>query len=205
MKLHGYGEDALTLWALTSQMGEILRQLEEETAPEDCDVFYRPSFGRRGGNNSAQFGEFDFIILAGNCIYLGESKWDGSSLNIVDGTIELADNQSQRHEIFRAYIQQWAFGEYQDWEDFRTKAQLPYGKPVPKAKSLLARNLRLILGKIRHRYGVSSAVKNVLLYCHRGIQQPPGSASDEFKLVVLDYSGAMEDGIVTWQFPKVPR
>ncbi len=42
----GYGEDALTMWALSYSMGEILRQLDDDTAPSEAVVFYRPSGGR---------------------------------------------------------------------------------------------------------------------------------------------------------------
>ena len=70
MQILGYGEDSLTLWALKRELGTILRSLCDTSRPENCKVLYRPSFGRGHG-----FGEFDFIILADACVYLGESKW----------------------------------------------------------------------------------------------------------------------------------
>ena len=61
-KLLGYGEDFLTLWALEEQLAAILSKFEDHTPASDCLAFYRPSFGRSGGENSAEFGEFDAII-----------------------------------------------------------------------------------------------------------------------------------------------
>lgn len=73
-KIFGYGEDALTLWLLKNQPHEILRQFNDEGKPSDCLVFYRPSFGRSGGPDSAEFGEFDAILASKENVYLIESK-----------------------------------------------------------------------------------------------------------------------------------
>ena len=75
----GYGEDALTLWALKKQLTKILGTFKDSTDMVDCLVFYRPSFGRSGGPNSAEFGEFDAIVASKERIYLIESKWDNHS------------------------------------------------------------------------------------------------------------------------------
>jgi len=74
----GYGEDAFTLWALKHKTSIILNSFQDQTAPSDCLFFYRPSFGRSGGEESAEFGEFDAIIGSSDNIYLIESKWDNS-------------------------------------------------------------------------------------------------------------------------------
>jgi len=66
MKLFGYGEDFLTLWALTKVTKTILNKLNDETPPDSCKIIYRPSFGRAGGsmeNQRAEFGEFDAILV----------------------------------------------------------------------------------------------------------------------------------------------
>ena len=63
MKILGYGEDFLTFWAVSRKLAEILSQLNDDANPEDCEVFYRPSFGRRAGKNRSEFGEFDAIII----------------------------------------------------------------------------------------------------------------------------------------------
>ena len=68
MKLLGYGEDALTYWALTQRLTDILQPFGD--SPNKTEViFFRPSFGRRSSSNpdapnerGAQFGEFDAII-----------------------------------------------------------------------------------------------------------------------------------------------
>ena len=37
--MFGYGEDALTLWALHERLGELLRQLGDSTPPGETVVF----------------------------------------------------------------------------------------------------------------------------------------------------------------------
>ena len=68
-----YGEDGLTLKYTREKLGEILVKLGDDSHPEDCTVFYRPSFGK------GQYGEFDAIISTTKKAYLVESKWDGSA------------------------------------------------------------------------------------------------------------------------------
>ena len=75
-KILGYGEDALTLWALKHRTSDILESFQDQTAPSDCLIFYRPSFGRHSKEGSAVFGEFDAILVSSENIYLIESKWD---------------------------------------------------------------------------------------------------------------------------------
>ena len=79
MQIFGYGEDSLTLWALKHELPFILQSLGDSVSPENCLIFYRPSFGRRGGNGRAEFGEFDFIMATEGSLYLGETKLDNSS------------------------------------------------------------------------------------------------------------------------------
>lgn len=69
-KIMGYGEDALTIWALKNKLSIILGAFNDQTDPKDCLVFYRPSFGRSGGSGSAEFGEFDAIVASKQKIYL---------------------------------------------------------------------------------------------------------------------------------------
>jgi hypothetical protein len=73
-RIIGYGEDALTLWELQHKTKEILSEFRDKTAPQDCLVFYRPSFGRSGGVESAEFGEFDAIIAPKEKFYLVERE-----------------------------------------------------------------------------------------------------------------------------------
>ena len=89
----GYGEDSLTLWALTKGLSEFLGYLGESAA-EPTEIFYRPSFGRNIG-----IGEFDFIIKIGRKTYFGESKWPLSAKRNERNTcrIRLGANQIRRH------------------------------------------------------------------------------------------------------------
>jgi hypothetical protein len=112
MQVIGYGEDALTLWAIANKLDVILDRLGDDSEPSACKVFYRPSFGRHGGESSAQFGEFDFIILGRHCLYLGESKWDRSPKGKENGVLKLRTEKTRRHEVFRFYIDHWAYGEH---------------------------------------------------------------------------------------------
>ena len=52
IKILGYGEDAFTLWALKHRTSKILEAFKEQTAPSDCLIFYRPSFGRHSKKGS---------------------------------------------------------------------------------------------------------------------------------------------------------
>lgn len=207
MEILSYGEDALTLWALKNKLEFILRELDESSNPEKRLTFFRPSFGRRGGKNSSQFGEFDFILLTANHIYLGESKWDGSSEKIVDSKLELRDEQLLRHKLFKFYIDEWAFGPYKDnqWQIFveEAKPKLIHEnieKPIAPGNSLLAENLQTTLKLIREYYTDTGQpeIKNVLLYFHKNLDsnQLPQKAGDDFDVVLIDYSKELTEGYI---------
>ena len=69
-KIIGYGEDALTYWALTKKLKYVLNELSDNSMPKNCVLYYRPSFGRGGGGC---FGEFDSILQTDNWLYLIEA------------------------------------------------------------------------------------------------------------------------------------
>ena len=98
-KILGYGEDALTLLALKSHMSKILERFEDKSDPSKCLVFYRPSFGRSGGEKSSEFGEFDAMVASLENIYLIESKWDNLSNN-ENYKVKIKNVQQLRHDIF---------------------------------------------------------------------------------------------------------
>lgn len=203
MEILAYGEDALTLWALKHKLNYILQKLNDSSNLSKCQAFYRPSFGRRGGKNSSQFGEFDLILLTRNCIYLGESKWENSSEKIVDGKIELREEQILRHKLFRFYITEWAFGSYEnnEWKRFSREArpkliQEGIEKPIAPENSLLAENLRTILKSIKEKYSQQPPIKDILLYFHKTNNQNLQSVGDGFKLVKIDYSEERTDNYI---------
>lgn len=120
----GYGEDSLTLWALSQRMPEILRTLGDATPPSDAVVFFRPSCGRGGpiGEDGLRslFGEFDAIIGTLSAVYLVEAKWHQSG-EVRDGLVDLADRQLVRHRIFASYLALWreaSSGDKESWESF---------------------------------------------------------------------------------------
>jgi hypothetical protein len=196
VQLIGYGEDALTLWAVRHKLGAILQALGDLSDPSNCVVFYRPSFGRSGGDKSPQFGEFDFIILAQACLYLGESKWDRSS-KMNKGELPLNTVQQSRHRIFRFYVKQWMSEDDTGWGEFLARAdeerdRFDIKKPLAPENSLLAENLQAVLEVIRYRYSSVPRIRDVLLYLHKGqsADELPAQIADGFELVLLDYSEA---------------
>jgi hypothetical protein len=197
MEMLAYGEDALTLWALRDKLLSILQFLHDSTSATECQIIFRPSFGRKGGLRSPQFGEFDFIILSKKLLYLGESKWDRSSEKIEEGILTLRPEQQLRHDIFKFYITEWAFGCYtnQDWAIFKTESipklqVLGIEKAIAPAGSLLASNLQTVLRVIRNHYTSLPEVKNILLYLHSGSAKRPlfQRAGKDFDVIPVDYS-----------------
>jgi hypothetical protein len=203
MKLYGYGEDALTLWALKTKLPEILEALKDNSPLSECELFFRPSFGRRGGKNSSQFGEFDFIILARDRLYLGESKWDKSPEVTDSGTIELREEQTLRHRLFEFYIQEWAFGQYTGWGEFVTaaspRALEKFQKPLAPKESLLANNLKSVMGIIRDHFSPikpqKPRIQNVLLYLYGSSKEKPipnkVKSKLKFQVVPIKYPSDM--------------
>lgn len=195
MEFFAYGEDALTLWALKEKFSEILMLIGDNSEPNSCKIFYRPSFGR--GQNC--FGEFDFIILANKVIYLGESKWTGSTEKIINNVIELKGEQVKRHEIFQFYVSEWAFGKHSSWNEFREKKnnqlQLLHAV-IPSEKTILAKNLKTLLAIIRNCYSSVPVIKNMLLFLHNGKEKIPLRASNNFEVVPINYSKNTIDNFI---------
>lgn len=108
MKILGYGEDALTLWALKNKMPDILACVRDTSSAEECLVLFRPSFGRSGGPTSSQFGEFDFILATPRGVHLGETKWQNSP-EVKEPIIELKKEQIER-TYYRTWIQKPSLG-----------------------------------------------------------------------------------------------
>ena len=202
MQMLGYGEDALTLWAIKNKLDVILEAVGDSSDSSMCQVFFRPSFGRRGGNSSPQFGEFDFIILSKDRLYLGESKWVRSSEKLKGGILELRVEQKRRHEVFKFYVEQWAFGSHSSWREFidRVRLVLQSGaaKPLAPENSLLATNLKAVLGVIKKQYASVPDIRNVLLYLYDGktVEQLPQKATEDFDLVCIDYSADTLDSFI---------
>lgn len=195
MQILAYGEDALTLWALKNKLADMLQMVNDTSDLSRCRAFFRPSFGRSGGAKSPQFGEFDFILLANSCLYLGESKWDKSSEKIRDGVLSLRNEQLLRHEMLRFYVEEWAFGNCAGWGEFEKQANIKLmqrgiTKPVAPENSLLAANLQAVLATIKHHYTELPVIKNMLLFLYNAPDKPrlPKAAGKDFLVVPIDYS-----------------
>ena len=226
MKVYAYGEDALTLWAIKSKLPEILKQLnggkdEAEEVVTDCKIFFRPSFGR--GKN---YGEFDFIILANDKLYLGESKWDRSLIKFEDKSkkkLKLDAPQNMRHKIFSWYVDKMK--NIEDWSAFNEKDKADFnsahpGKTIPGTDTVLAKNLMTVLGMILNSKIEKLKIKNVFLYFYNtedvekspkkkpaktleilnGIKQQQqeshNSENEEFQIVTMDYSKVAKNNLI---------
>jgi hypothetical protein len=198
MRLYGYGRDVLTLCAISRNFDDVLAALDDSSLQSDCQTFYRPRFGRRGVQRGPDLGEFEFIILSHRCLYLGESKWHRSPGTIEGGIVQIEPDLTLRHEIFKFYVEHWAYGNYQDWGAFRKQCQPLVEKRLPKKDTRMARNLQTVLCVIREHFPTQPAVRDVLLYFHKADPQgpPPQGASGGFDLVCVDCSAAVRDNYV---------
>lgn len=124
----GYGEDALTYWALTNELEQVLKTLNDNTDRELLTILYRPRFGRIAKSKKGSrlnkagpgFGEFDAIISTPTTIYLIETKWTKSG-EAKAGEVSLEPKQVQRHHIMKAYLDAWAEmyqGNNIEWKTF---------------------------------------------------------------------------------------
>lgn len=128
----GYGEDALTMWALSRRMGEILHQLKDHSPPHDAVVFYRPSCGRgerwwkKRGVRSL-FGEFDAIIGTKTGVYLVEAKWSRPG----NRNPKPGDGQLERHRIFHSYLILRRKDTAMEWDAFVESAAPDFARAHP--------------------------------------------------------------------------
>lgn len=201
MKILGYGEDALTLWALKHYASRILDKFHDKTDASNCLVFYRPSFGRHSKGRSV-FGEFDAILASKENIYLIESKWDNlTEFNNAEFT--LREEQTLRHEVFSWYLTHWHKKYSGNWEPFINENQNSFkfnGKTIAPKDSLLARNLEFILNKIQEycEHISENNIKNVLLFFYNNEKStPPKKTNKAFKLIPIEYNKEIEDNFVT--------
>jgi len=191
--LYAYGEDALTLWALTHRLDQILSELGDDSPPDACRIYYRPSFGRRGGPNRAEFGEFDAIIMARQALYLVESKWCPAGKKPSRHALRLAPHQIERHVIFGQYVEQWLALRPRVWAGFTATASLTLSdgtsKNVASAGSLLARSLETMLSAIAERYSACPPVHNVLIYFHHAVPADKlPRPHNGFRVVYMNYA-----------------
>jgi hypothetical protein len=204
MQLLGYGEDALTLWALSHRLPDIRSPLGDQASPTTT-VYYRPSFGRRSatpgrshGDRGPQFGEFDAIIATDRGVYLLEAKWSASG-EIAGEQVDLRPEQIRRHQVFRRYLEAWTQAGQPDWGEFvgrypRLVLQAPGGEErfrVAPAGTVLARNLEVVL---RRCAKAGPVLADVLLVVHP--QRSPGprltSGPAGFQVIELDCPAVVE-------------
>lgn len=198
MEILAYGEDSLTLWALSKEdrLASILKALDDDTPAEECLVIYRPSFGRKGGLSSPQFGELDAIIASKRCVYLIESKWDRAGRS-ESKVVPLAAVQIARHAIFGWLRERWSERYSRSWDAFVRDHQADFSasfpvRQLPNANTLLACNLDYLLTIL---LPYPETTQNVVLYFHAVGRNPPRAVTDKagngpstpFRLVALPY------------------
>ena len=211
MALRGYGEDGLTCWALTRHLNLVVKVIEpsDPTSPGSCILFFRPSFGRRGGLARSEFGEFDSILLTRQNAYLFEGKWEETAEFIREppGALLLDEVQFTRHRILRWINERWhnegwnqrpspAWEEY--WETYKAGFQKDFGgKPLVKPGKRQSMNLEYLLRQIAERN-----ILDVLLYFHcghepraRSVMQKVGKGRDKTAI-----QGAIPFSLVCFRF-----
>jgi hypothetical protein len=203
MRIWGYGEDALTYWALSMHMAEVIRQspLDDDSPTDNIVLMYRPSFGRAGGRRSAQFGEFDAIVGTPRAVYLIETKWTGEP--IFKGQVRLAEQQIRRHQIFHWIRDRWLQQAPANWAAFYTRNVADFterfeGKPLAEPGRRLASNLEYVLQQLG---SAGEPTKDVLLYfCLKGDAAPQGVAEgSSFSVVPFTYHPELGVRIIDMQ------
>ncbi|MFZ2655876.1 MAG: hypothetical protein WAX69_13175 [Victivallales bacterium] len=184
IEILSYGEDALTLWALSSPTRlKMILANDDNSELGECKIFYRPSFGRGGRGKEYNFGEFDFIIVSKNNVYLGESKWYNSpEYAKSQNQITLKEPQDERFTIFNQYIKEWKtiskkekrdYGFKECWDEFKENhCSNNIKKKVPDSKKTLAHNLWGVLKEI-----ISQEVKPVTLF----FSKPDSNKADKIQ------------------------
>lgn len=170
-----YGEDGLTLWALTDQLKKTLSfYLKDTSRPEDSLVIYRPSFGRKGGSGS-EFGEFDAILSTPKTIYLIESKW----IRQKNKQLLIKKVQTTRHSVFKWYFNEIdgtvLEGSDNEWDDFRSKHNSKIdkiGKAIPGSGTELAKNIRKVLKELKSDRKDKNIKNVLLLFINDNIARP---------------------------------
>ena len=194
MPLYGYGEDSLTLCALTGRLSEFLDLLDDASDRETAIVLYRPSFGRSA--KSSPFGEFDAIVGTPKAVYLVEAKWSRSG-EAWESQMNLRSEQLRRHRIFRWYLERWRAAPVSDWAVFMDAAAREQfggtfeGKALAPSGSILAQSLEYTMTLL----AACGAVEDVLLYCDiDGRPCPPNVEGFCFTQVYMRFLDATPSG-----------
>lgn len=162
MRFLGYGEDALTLIVLKKYFNDILLELKPTAKAKDCIILYRPSLGRKFG-----FGEFDFIIVSSDTVFLGETKSYSNRKNI---NVVLPDKQALRYVIFAKYIKSWfsMIGP----RDLNILRDLYPELEVPRKQTTLYDNIDCLLKLISTKCVSKPKIINSILLVTKGENKP---------------------------------
>jgi hypothetical protein len=190
----GYGEDSLTFWAFTQHLAVVMQQLGDGTDPKEFLFFYRPSFGRKGGQYSAEFGEFDGILATQKAVYPIESKWVRSATR--GGLATVKQRQVLRHVIFQWLRKRWQ--PKMTWNNFREAHHSAFAadfhqKPLAPVGTSLAHNIEFMLNALA---AYPPNVQHVVMAFHREERQIPlGVTPVLFRLVTLPFESINLGGL----------
>ncbi len=192
-KIYCYGEDGITLWAISDVdgRGKLIEALRIEDEGKIKRIYYRPSFGRNPG-----FGEFDIIVVTKPFVYLVEAKdLRGKSK---ESKIVLTSAQWARH-LFMEMLILARFSKPESIQDFVKKVEKTFNKkPLrrlnnPKSDNkneVFYTNLESCLKDIGEMAGPDVRVTHVLLgYVNEGDTSGKGREVklDEEKDAKKDY------------------
>jgi hypothetical protein len=201
VRLLGYGEDLLTLWAIKERTGTILKKFEDKTPTTECLVFYRPSFGKTSKEHSPELGEFDAIIASRQNIYLVESKGDNLTNNKTKPSLK--KEQLLWHEVFAWYLVNWNKKYTGQWQNFvndnihafnATKKKLPTHQNEKNKLSI--ENLEFTLEKLKDHckdFRSRANIKNVILFFYNSqTTKPPTETNPDYTLIPIDYNKKLD-------------
>ena len=117
------------------------------------------------------------------------------------------------YETVKWYINNWTFAcpQLTDWKDLiqaskNREPKFPKLEPngneqedktVPSEDKLLASNIKTVSDIISKHFGSSKpAVINVLLYLHKGEGLKEDSGPNDFKVVNINYTDALQDNLI---------
>ena len=146
----GYGEDALTIWALLNEdvikmilvKAGVKKNKSHDRQIPKMKIFYRPSFGR----NEKCLGECDAIIGTDTKIFFVECKWTKSKENTSLG-IKLDKGQIERNKMLIKYSKMY----FENPED--AKKQIMSDKGIKGEKTQLWDSFNYVLSKLKNDIG----------------------------------------------------
>ena len=199
MEIIGYGEDALTLWAIKNKLHAILQELNDNSDVSRCKYSFAPALDGVEARRVHSLGNLILLFFRKNA-----STWEkvsGMDLQRTRTAFGVTDEQKFRHEVMKFYICQWFKGDFPDWSSFvrkvgKTTKHMGVEKPW-HLSALFGIQLTDPLETIKSHFSSLPEIRNILLYLHKGESSNPISrVSKDFDLVKIDYSQDSVDNFI---------